>query len=157
MRVWVIRKMKQKPYRKRCEAIKFIKKYRLYFILGAIIVAIGSVTAILLKNNLIWIVTGIIAIMLCIFLWIYRKKHDVCDIMNKDERQKNIRQMAGHTTFVIFFFGLLLIPAIKLFYPLEKIISEPISAQTLSLILSGIGMAMLFCFAVVYIYYKSKY
>ena len=130
------------------------KKYKLYFILGAIIIAIGSVTAILLKNNLIWIVTGIIAIMLCIFLWIYRKKYDV---MDKDERQERISQMAGHTTFIIFFFGLLLTSMIKLFYPLEKIISEPINAQTLSLILSGIGMAMLFCFAVVYLYYKSKY
>lgn len=130
------------------------KKYKLYFILGAVIIAIGSVTAILLKNNLIWIITIIIAIMLCIFLWIYRKKHDV---MDKDERQERISQMAGHTTFVIFFFGLLLTGSTKIFYPLEKIISEPISAQTLSLILLGIGLAMLFCYAVFYLYYKRKY
>ncbi|MBA7645884.1 hypothetical protein ES703_53643 [subsurface metagenome] len=130
------------------------KKYKLYLILGAVIIAIGSMTAILLKNNLIWILTGIIAIVLCIFLWIYRKKHDITD---KDERQERISQMAGHTTFTIFFLGLLLTSMIKVFYPIEKIISEPISADTLILILSGIGMAMLFCFAVFYLYYKSKY
>ena len=133
------------------------KKYKLYFILGIIIVAMGIFIATLLKSNSTWIITWIIAVVLCIFLLIYRKKHDVYDIMDKDERQKNIRQMAGNSTFVIFFLGLLLTSTIKLFYPLEKIISEPISAQTLSLILSGIGLAMLFCFAVFYIYYKNKY
>ena len=130
------------------------KKYKWYAILGVIIVAIGVNIGIQLKNNLIGITTMIIAIMLCIFLWIYRKKHD---ILGKDERQKRINQMAGNTTFLIFFLGLLLTGMIKVFYPLEKIISEPISAQTLSLILSGIGLAMLFCFSVFYIYYKRKY
>ena len=53
------------------------KKYRLYFILGVAIIVIGSMTAMRLNNNLIWIITGIIAIMMCVFLWIYRKKYDV--------------------------------------------------------------------------------
>ena len=130
------------------------KKYKWHVLLGAIIVAIGSVTAISLKNNLIWIITGIVAIIWTVFLLIYRKKHDV---KGKDEREKKISQMAGNTTFVIFFFGLLLTGMIKLFYPVEKIISEPISAHTLTLILSGIGMAMLYCFLIFYLYYKRKY
>jgi len=81
---------------------------------------------------------------------IYRKKHD---IIGKDERLKRISQMAAGTTFVIFVFGFLLVGLLNVFYPLEN----TISGHALASILSGIGLVMLFCNAVFYIYYKRKY
>ena len=96
------------------------------------------------------IVVIITAIIWNTFLIMYRKKHS---IIGKDERIKKISQMAGSNTFVIFLFGFLIVGLMNVFYPLER----TISAHTLASILGGIGLAMIFCNAVFYIYYKRKY
>ena len=126
------------------------KKYKWYTLLGMIIAVIGINIAIQLSSVLIGIITIIAAIIWNAFLIMYRKKHG---IVGKDERLKRISQMAGSNTFVIFLIGFLIIGLINVFYPLEK----TISAHTLASILGGIGLAMIFCNAMFYIYYKRKY
>ena len=126
------------------------KKYKWYTFLGMIIVVIGINIAIQLSSVLIGIITIIAAIIWNTFLIMYRKKHS---IIGKDERIKRISQMAGSNTFVIFLFGFLIVGLLNVFYPLEK----TISAHTLASILGGIGLAMIFCNAMFYIYYKRKY
>ncbi len=126
------------------------KKYKWYTLLGMIIAVIGINIAIQLSSVLIGIITIIAAIIWNTFLIMYRKKHG---IVGKDERLKRISQMAGSNTFVIFLFGFLIVGLINVFYPLEK----TVSAHTLASILGGIGLAMIFCNAMFYIYYKRKY
>lgn len=126
------------------------KKFKWYTILGLIIVTIGINIALQLQNISIGIIIMIIAVIWTISLLVYRKKHN---LIGKDERLRRVSQMAGSSTFTIFFLGFLLIGTINIFYPLEK----TLSAHALASIIGGIGMAMIFCFLLFYLYYKSKY
>ena len=126
------------------------KKSKMFTILGLIIVTIGINIALQLKNISIAIITMVMAAIGVVVLLNYRKKHK---IIEKDERAKRISQMAGNSTFVLFYFGFLLIGTINVFYPLEK----TMSAHTLASIIGGIGLAMIFCFLIFYSYYKQKY
>ncbi|MEL4304421.1 DUF2178 domain-containing protein [Methanococcoides cohabitans] len=126
------------------------KTYKRYILAGLIIISIGINLAIQQKNTTIAALTIIAAIVWMVLLVSYRKKHD---LVGKDERLKRISQMASSTTFAIFVFGFLFIGLLNVFYPLEK----TITAHGLASILSGIGLAMLFCNAVFYMYYKRRY